>query len=153
MDDKFVGIRIHSHCSFQYYWHCSVSSIGCESAALACGVSFDNCADRPNGHPLGREYPRNRTGHRISEVASNRYSLGAVGDAAVITMLGLGSYVLHSIANMFIFDLTNSPALRPSDAARARRSATGRVRCPLADASFALGSRNWGRCSPSLGAF
>jgi hypothetical protein len=51
MDDKFVGIRIHSHCSFQYYWHCSVSSIGCESAALACGVSFDNCADRPNGHP------------------------------------------------------------------------------------------------------
>jgi hypothetical protein len=44
-------------------------------------------------------------------------------------------------------------SLRGSETARVRRSATGRVRCPLEDANDALGSRNWGRCSPSLGAF
>src|ERR1700727_245665 len=42
----------------------------------------------------------------------------------------------------------NSSARRHSDAAPPRRSATGLLRCPLADATFARRSRNWRRCSP-----
>jgi hypothetical protein len=60
-------------------------------------------------------------------------------------MLGLGCCVLHSIANVFIFAPDNWPALGHSGAARVRRSATGHVRCPPADASCALGSRKLGQ--------
>jgi hypothetical protein len=103
--------------------------------------------------PLGREYPRNRTGHRISEVGANRYPLGAVGDAVVITMLGLGSYVLHSIANMFIFDLTTHPRydlLTPRGPADRRLAACAvhwRMRASPVAAEI------WGRCSPSHSGF